>query len=213
MDDVIAARLKSRMGKLGLSALELARQAGVRPSFIYDILNGKSANPSTVRLARVAEKLGISIGYLAGQEEEPAPLPAESPHYAAIPTLAVRNGEVATVAVEGEPYYFHRAWIRDRLGATPENIRLLFVMEDGMVPSLHLGDMVLIDLTKRLPSPPGIFALFDGMGLTVRRLELIAESGGGAVRISSDNAQYETAQQPLNDIRVIGRVVWFAREM
>lgn len=214
MKEVIAARLKLCMTGLGLSVLELARQADVKPSFIYDILNGKSANPSTIRLARVAEKLNVSLTYLVGQEEANDTGPtADNSLYVTLSTLSVENGAIITSETEGEPYYFHRTWISDRLSTKPNNIRLLFVEGDSMEPSLCHGDMVLLDLTKNSPSPPGIFVLFDGMGLTIKRLELISGSDTPMVRISSDNPQYDVAQQAIEDIQIVGRVVWFAREM
>lgn len=212
MQDIIAKRLKSHMDKLKLSALELARKADVKPSFIYDILNGKSTNPSTVRLARVAEHLGISLAYLAGQEDTQAPGNIESP-LVSLATLSVKNGDVITTQTSGEPYYFHNAWIKSRLDTAPENLRLLFVEGDSMAPALCHGDMLLIDCTRHSPSPPGIFVLFDGMGLTAKRLELVSSSTPPMVRITSDNPQYEASQQPLEDLDIVGRVVWFAREM
>ena len=34
-----------------------------------------------------------------------------------------------------------------------------------MMPTLHDGDIVLVDLGRRTPTPPGVFVLYDGMGL------------------------------------------------
>jgi hypothetical protein len=34
---------------------------------------------------------------------------------------------------------------------------------DSMMPTLHDGDIVLVDLGRRAPTPPGVFVLYDGM--------------------------------------------------
>jgi phage repressor protein C with HTH and peptisase S24 domain len=40
-----------------------------------------------------------------------------------------------------------------------------------MEPLLASGDRVLIDTSQRVPVPPGIFAIWDGMGLVAKRIE------------------------------------------
>ena len=53
--------LKREMKKQGIKVPELARAAGVKTSFLYDVLSGKSANPSTITLAKVARHLGVDL--------------------------------------------------------------------------------------------------------------------------------------------------------
>ena len=45
-----------------------------------------------------------------------------------------------------------------------------------MMPTLHDSDIVLVDLGRRAPTPPGIFVLHDGMGLVAKRLEHIPKA-------------------------------------
>lgn len=82
-----------------------------------------------------------------------------------------------------------------------------------MEPSLCAGDMILIDITKKSPTPPGIFVLFDGFGLVTKRLEFISNTNPPAIRIISDNAQYSAYERTIDELHIIGRVVWFAREL
>ena len=74
-------------------------------------------------------------------------------------------------------------------------------------------DAVLVDMTRQLPNPPGIFVLDDGMGLVAKRLEHIPNSDPPAVRVISDNKRYLEYERTAEEIRIIGRIRWFAREI
>ena len=62
----IGKRLRSVIEKSGLTILEIARRSRVTRFYIYDILTGKTANPSAVRLARLAKALGVPLVWLIG---------------------------------------------------------------------------------------------------------------------------------------------------
>jgi phage repressor protein C with HTH and peptisase S24 domain len=114
---------------------------------------------------------------------------------------------------EAEPYYFRKSWLKSRLNSDAEHLRLVRIEGDSMDPTLCHGDVVLVDITRKDPSPPGIFIIFDGMGLVAKRMEFLAQSKPPAVRVSSDNPQYYPYERELDAISVVGRVVWFAREI
>ena len=78
------------------------------------------------------------------------------------------------------------------------------------MPTVLDGDIVLVDLGRSAPTPPGVFVLYDGMGLVAKRLEHIPNSDPPRVRIISDNPPYEGSGDEVN---IIGRIRWFAREM
>jgi phage repressor protein C with HTH and peptisase S24 domain len=73
--------------------------------------------------------------------------------------------------------------------------------------------MVLVDLTQRSPSPPGVMALFDGIGIVIKRVALVPGVQPAAVRVKSDNSQYEFYEQELEEVDIIGRVLWYSREL
>jgi phage repressor protein C with HTH and peptisase S24 domain len=80
-----------------------------------------------------------------------------------------------------------------------------------MHPTLQDGDLVLVDISRRAPAPPGIFVLFDGIGLVVKRLEVLANTEPHLLRIIADNPQYTSYDRASTEVHIIGRVVWFAR--
>ncbi|NBO19084.1 MAG: LexA family transcriptional regulator [Proteobacteria bacterium] len=213
----IGKRLKQEMKKRGVTSARLASDAGVKTSFIYDIISGKSSNPSTVKLARVAESLGVSLASLVDGSQQPGTVPpasAKAPDMAHIAQLTVdfsQNIPVPTpVYSNDEPLTFNTSWIRHQLAAQPDQLRWLHISGDGMEPTLCNRDMVLIDITQQTATPPGIFVLYDGFGLVAKRLEHPVHQPG-RVRIISDNPQYSSYEKSLDDIRILGRVVWFAR--
>lgn len=204
------------MKRCGISSAELAKRADVKTSFIYDILSGKSANPSTVKLARVAESLNINLSALVSSPDtESAPRRMLGNDYVTVPRITIDmqdNGNtVSSVEHEAEYYYFRASWIREHLKADPIALRMLYISGDSMEPTLCHGDIVLVDTSNKTPSPPGIFVIFDGLGLSGKRLEYV--SGNKRIRAISDNPQYSTYEYSIDDAAIMGRVVWFAREM
>ena len=108
---------------------------------------------------------------------------------------------------------------RDMLGAifdgAPETLRLVQVRGESMSPALEDGDMVLVNTADKRPSPPGIFVLYDGVGLVVKALELIpaVPSGRQMIRISSANPHYSAYQRGTDEIDIKGRIIWFGRRL
>lgn len=219
------------MAERGLSAAQLAKNADVKPSFIYDVIHGKSTNPSIIKLAQIASSMHVDVtALLDGMRKSPPPFnshnhngkrrrlhldTARGDDYVTISSLLVETSLSGGTAAgeKGKPYYFQREWIRDRLGVSPTDLRLSQVRGDSMEPVLCAGDMILIDITKKYPTPPGIFVLFDGFGLVAKRLEFISNTTPPAIRIISDNPQYSAYERTIDDLHIIGRVVWFAREL
>ena len=137
--------------------------------------------------------------------------------YVVIPRIMVDasagGGAIVSEEQEGESYYFRKSWIKDHLNAGPNDMRMLTVRGDSMEPTLYHNDLVLVDTARKTPSPPGIFVLFDGFGLVAKRLEYSAQQKRLRIRIISDNPQYSTYERSIEEASIIGRVVWFAREM
>ncbi len=71
-----------------------------------------------------------------------------------------------------------------------------------MMPTLHDGDIVLVDLGRRSPTPPGIFVLHDGMGLVAKRLEYIPNNDPPQVRIISDNPLYKPYEGSGEEVNI-----------
>jgi phage repressor protein C with HTH and peptisase S24 domain len=216
-------RLESRAYQLGLKPAQLAELAGVPRSFIYDIMRGRSKRPARDSLARVAEILKVDVDWLIagiGQVEGDMPVALKADDDFVHIRLAGPRASMGGGAVVGDDeedtdrtYQFRRSWIEEHLGVKPAKLRLLHVEGDSMVPTLLSGDMVLVDMTRRVPNPPGIFVLNDGMGLVAKRIEAVPSCEPPRIRILSDNPVYSPYEQLLEMVNIVGRVRWFAREL
>jgi len=221
MNYTMADRLKARARQLGLNAGQIAEIADINRSFVYDIMRGKSENPNLAKLDQVADVLKVERNWLLhgmGNVEGESPIivdPSEA--FISIPSVAVSasmgGGTVVDKNEDGKPYHFQRDWILHGLKADPSQLRIMHVEGDSMMPTLHSGDVVLVDMQRRSPTPPGIFVLFDGMGLVAKRLENIPNNDPPKVRVISDNTFYSPYERTADEINIIGRIRWFAREI
>ena len=92
-------------------------------------------------------------------------------------------------------------------------LRMISISGDSMVPLLEHDDTVMLDCSQTRPSPPGIFILDDGVGLVAKRIEIIPSTTPQMLRISSENSAYSSYQRRIDEVHIIGRVVWFARRL
>ena len=98
-------------------------------------------------------------------------------------------------------------FLRSHTPAAPASLRIIRVHGDSMVPDFRPGERVLVNTDDRLLSPPGVFIVWDGFGLVIKRLEVIPYSEPATVRLISANADYEVYERPLEDVTVNGRVI------
>ena len=135
-----------------------------------------------------------------------------------VPLHAVRaaagGGSVADeTGGSRESLAFPPALLRRITAAPAAGLKLLTISGDSMSPTLEDGDLVMVDTQRRLPSPPGIFILDDGVGLVAKRVDAIPNSWPLALRLSSDNPAYSNYRRRVDEVHIVGRVVWFARSI
>lgn len=105
-----------------------------------------------------------------------------------------------------------RALVEGVTTALASRLRVITIYGDSMEPTLSPGTRVMVDTEDRVPSPPGIFVVFDGLGLVCKRVEFLPRSDPPSVRLMSDNPRYSAYECPLEEAhiqaRVIGRWHW-----
>src|SRR5262245_42541579 len=63
-----------------------------------------------------------------------------------------------------------------RTSAGEDQIKVFKIQENAMAPEFRFGEHVVVDLSDKKPSPPGVFIISDGFGHLVRRCEFVVGS-------------------------------------
>ena len=98
-------------------------------------------------------------------------------------------------------------FVRIATNAALENIRIITVVGDSMPVTFRPYDKVMVDTEDRTPSPPGIFVVWDGLNLVLKRVEYIAHSEPPRVRILSENPEYQPYERVIEEAYIQGRVL------
>jgi hypothetical protein len=161
---------------------------------------------------KLARFFGVDESVLGGVEDisslsigktDPSP-------WVDVPRLALdaSAGPGALVGLGGEEasfgqFRYGRGWLRGQ-GLDPAHLSVIAVAGDSMNPTLHDGDEILVDRTPR-QWRDGVHVLRVGDSLLVKRLVF---ERPGQVRVISDNRSYDPYDLPLDEVAIIGRVVW-----
>ena len=191
--------------------------------------------PPLDTLRKISEVSGYSLGWLASGEgpEKRGELSVvggegageavysivehdELPEgYTRLPRYEVAASAGAGALVQGEQIVdyvsFKTAWLKIGLGISPQGAVLISVKGDSMEPTLSNGDLVLIDTSTRKIEDNAIYVINYDDALLVKRIQRKYDR---SVMIMSDNKSYgdEAVQGNLVDqLQVIGRVVWYGR--
>ncbi|MCK6442308.1 LexA family transcriptional regulator [Elstera cyanobacteriorum] len=156
----------------------------------------KSQTKSNQGIAEVDVRAGLGLGGEALAEYRPN----------------TNGGVLLGDAVRGH-WHLPDDYLRVELRATASDLTIIEVEGDSMAPTLQTGDRVMVNLRARVPSPPGIFALWDGLGVVCKRVEHIQGSDPPLLKIISDNERHSAYERTIEEAHIIGRVVWFARRM
>jgi len=204
------------MRALNLNPFSLAKQAGMSRTAVYDILSGKSRHPRHDTLEKICSILGCSLSDLMGESGGASPVRARggyAEHVAVVAEIDVRgltDGELGT-ETNGTPvlseWQLPQTLLRMRTQSDSQSLRIVTVHGDSMIPDFAPGERVMVDVTDRMPSPPGVFVVWDGFGLVLKRLEMVPYSEPARMRVVSTNASYEARELPAERVQVSGRVI------
>ncbi len=102
---------------------------------------------------------------------------------------------------------FRRQWL-ERVASDPERVLIMTVEGDSMEPVLFDGDLVMIDLGRRRLKTGRVSAVSLGGIVVLKFVDLLP---GRAIRLISKNPSYPPLEVEIDDIRVVGQVIWSAR--
>lgn len=196
----------------GLSASAIAQRAGMavttltRP--LHSEVNHKLSLPTINKLKK------LFPDFPPFRKDSDLPLPLGDRDYLPVEILPSYAGMGGGGTGEGDPEtgLVPRRLIEDELRAKPSDFLLIDVRGDSMEPDFQHGDQILIDKRDTNPIQPGSFALWDGDGYVVKLVERVAQKTG-FYRIFSSNGRYSAYEVDAEEIRIMGRPVWFARRL
>ena len=201
---------------------QASRAIGSNDAYLQQFLHRGTPRrlPEDVR-HRLAAFLDIDQSRLAGNNSIIGASPHQSRQFA-VPffDLSASAGGGTQIDLASETaqdpdnqWVFPRQWLAKLGRRQTDALRMISISGDSMVPLLEHDDTVMLDCSQTRPSPPGIFILDDGVGLVAKRIEIIPSTTPQMLRISSENSAYSSYQRRIDEVHIIGRVVWFARRL
>ncbi|KAF0674405.1 putative transcriptional regulator [Profundibacterium mesophilum KAUST100406-0324] len=123
--------------------------------------------------------------------------------------LSAGPGHNGENAAELAPLAFRAKWMFEQ-GLDAEKCVAVSVTGESMLPTLHPGDLVLVDRSKSDLRDSEIYALVDIAGdVRVKRLERLKDR----LLLRSENVTFPTEMRTPSEVEqmtIIGRVVWGA---
>lgn len=110
-------------------------------------------------------------------------------------------------------YAFPRDGFAQLYGAPPDDVWIIEAIGDSNAPEIMPGQRVMVNIADKRPSPPGFFALWDGLTIVLKRVEFIPHSDPPTIRISSANPAYEPYKRPIGEAHILGRVIGHWRRL
>lgn len=193
----------------GLSAL-IGRNASYLQQFVRKGSPRKLEEGDRRTLAQFFGVDEAELGGTAGEVVVPSVAPAmrgSRPDWIDVPRLALGAsagpGALADAESPVGQLRFSARWLKDN-GLQPASLSAIAVEGDSMEPTLRDGDEILVDRSPR-SLRAGVHVLRLDDVLLVKRLE---PAGAGRVAVISDNPAYPRSERAVEDIELIGRVVW-----
>ena len=200
----------------------LAQAIRISESQLYRYIAGDS-QPTIEPLAAIAKSGNVDLNWLVlGERSSGLPpqindikgLYSSKQEYINIPEYLPEGDEIDNQPVsEMGRLSFNHFWLL-KLGLDISQLRLLRAHGDAMAPTLHDGDLLMLDTGQTAFNGDAIYALnLEPQCCTVKRLQQAVDQG---VYIVSDNPAYREQHVPSADIDnldIVGKVVWTAGVM
>lgn len=223
--DPILDEIERALEKKGMSAAAASKLAAGHFSLIKNMKASKAGGKrySVETLEKLAQVLDLEFYFGPPRDTGPVEqVVLDGRDFAHIPlhhaSLAAGDGAANADEEIVDHLAFRRSWL-SRIGVSASNAVLARAQGDSMLPSIHCGDMVLIDRSKRdVPvrmrrpedsRPAPIYAILDGLGARVKRIERPEQD---LVMLLSDNPSFPPevlTGSKVASLNVIGKVMWW----
>lgn len=213
--------LKNELDQPGRSQSALQRYMGFSSPAIVNRMCQGTRDISAKEADKIREYLKITARHrgAAGFSDETPEQPEADLHldYVEVDVLPTYAGLGGGGTGEGD---VRRALVARqtmselRMGA--EDALIIDVRGDSMIDpatgkGFAHGDQLLINRRDINPRQPGPFALWYDDGYVVKNVEIIRKTG--KLRIFSNNPVYSEDEVNPQEVRIMGRPVWYARRL
>ena len=154
-------------------------------------------------LRRIAGKLDCRVVDLIDEADG-----ATATGHSSLPEYDIRaaaGGGALNDSEEAVDHWLFSESQMQQLGLNRGPAGMIRIVGDSMEPTLRSGSRVIIDRSDNDISTPGIFVVWDGAGLVIKRLERVFGSEPRKVKVKSDNPLHDEYVVREEDLHVIGR--------
>ena len=201
-NNVLINRLKERMEAMNLNPRTLAARSKVGRSFVYDILNGKSKNPTSSKLSAICKELEIPLSYLISEEDKII-------NYQEYISLKhIFDDEVKPQII------LHDMFLKTYCIEKNNDLYFYQMSDDSMENSVSCNDIVILrkeNITTSNLVTPGVFIIRDEVNTVVRRLEPVI--GDAKIHIIADNKKYNSYFADMKDVYIIAKILFCIKQL
>jgi len=198
---------RTPQGDLRAGSLEV-RDGGLLTPMPSGVTALPAAAEMRVALSSALLPLQVSVSSAQGERREYRVVPKiQGSASAGRPAQGGAATPQAVVDLGGD-MAFSPAWIERYIGPKHGLLVSIEVTGDSMAPTVHDGDMVIIDTDDRRVTVSGIYVIAPQGRYQLKRIHLRLD---GSVKVMSDNAAYEPEEVPehrVQGLHVVGRMVW-----
>ena len=214
----LGTRMREIIGAVG-GLKRAAEIAGVSSEQVSRWRDGKS-RPNLFAIAALCQAAGHSVDWLLYGKDAGHRAAKSIDHieeFALVPRLSVRAAAgtgAVNYEVEEIPdamLAFRLEWLRQH-GIDPRNAAIITAYGDSMEPTIRHGDALLINTAIQDVRSEGIYVVRVEDTLLVKRISI----GLDHITLISDNPAIKDeviTKDRLPDLHIVGRVVWFGREI
>jgi phage repressor protein C with HTH and peptisase S24 domain len=213
MSEGLAARIRECADIAG-SGDELSRLTAIPRRTLEYYLTGQR-EPKVARCVDIAKAVGVDIGWLASGEGDRqrgmvAAAPDESAYvYVPLYDAYCSGGHGSwNDGAKVLTMLAFTAYSLRKKGLEPSSLSAIRVDGDSMLGLLNDGDTVVIDHGRNTLEGEAVYVIQLDDHLYAKRLQ---RQFDGSIHIISENKAYKdmiVPKEKLNDLRIIGRVVW-----
>lgn len=196
-----------------LAETEWASQAGVNRGFFTN-LKGSDISPRSDTLWKLLHHIGKTEADLIGRP--PAQQPVVGASENDLPMVGIQFieqdfGLGATFTndhAQVDVIQFPKVWVETVSISPPSLLTWATGSGDSMSPTIEHGDMVLIDRSKTdVDEQDQLWAFTVGDTASIKRLR----RKGDRYQIFSDNPSVRPDEEPIDFVRIVGRVVFVGK--